>query len=249
MPDDKREPNHPQPPGTGEPPVLERAVDPGAHARALHRRQVTGFLAGLSLSLPLVVSFSWLWPSRRSAWPDERPNSPPTADPVLPPAAPAPVSLPPGVACGAPGLVLELSARRRKVKNYAPVVKFRASLVNAGSLPVTVVLPGDGSEYGLRTPILRWDPPSARRVGCGHIDTATMDEIVVIRPGKRRSLGELNWATEDGPGIYAVTLELEHEPLLEWRGIHGTPPRVLERMRSVPPFRVRSNAVEIEVVA
>lgn len=88
---------HRQPsPSTNEPAILEPAVDPEAHARHVSRRHFAGFLAGLSVSLPLASCFSWLSPRRRAASPNGSPNPAP-ANPVVANPAPA-VSAAPAVA-------------------------------------------------------------------------------------------------------------------------------------------------------
>lgn len=87
-------PSHPpEPPGTGqsngqsngkptgEPPILAPGVDPGAHARQIHRRHVAGFLAGLSMAMPLAAGFSWLSRDRRAACPEPAPSQPALASP------------------------------------------------------------------------------------------------------------------------------------------------------------------------
>jgi hypothetical protein len=65
---------------TSEPPILEPAVP----ARQVHRRHLAGFLAGLSMAMPLAASFSWLRPGRRSATPgpDQNPDPAPAAQPA-----------------------------------------------------------------------------------------------------------------------------------------------------------------------
>jgi hypothetical protein len=88
---------HRQPsPSTSEPAILEPAVDPEAHARQVHRRHFAGFLAGLSVSLPVAAGFSWLSPRRRAACPSGSQNPAP-ANQVLANPAPA-VSAAPAVA-------------------------------------------------------------------------------------------------------------------------------------------------------
>jgi hypothetical protein len=249
MPDRKPDPSHPQqPPGTSEPPLLEPGVEPGARARSIHRRQVASFLAGLSLALPLAASFSWLRSRRRASYPVACPNAHPP-DPVPPCARSQPAAPEPAVApADRTWLEIELTARLLTItRGEQP--ELEAFLVNAGSRPATVILPGDGSEVGWRTPIVRWDPPATGHRRCGNVNAATMDEIVLLQPGARVALGWLGSPTFDGPGTYAVTLELMHDPDLEWRGVPlgEHPPDVMARIRSVPAYRVRSNVVEIRV--
>lgn len=95
MSEPKPPPSHPEtPPRTSEHPILEPAVDPEAGARQVHRRHVAGFLAGLSVAMPLAAGFSWLSSgcrtARRSVSPSPAPASPAPASPAPPThAAPA----------------------------------------------------------------------------------------------------------------------------------------------------------------
>ena len=102
----------------------------------------------------------------------------------------------------APQLRLDLSTRSTKV---APGdwLKFSAVLVNEGREPVTVVLPGDGSTVGWRTPVVRWNPatPAGGR-RCGNINVLEPEEVVRSIPGRasrsRTGSGSPCWSTPAG---------------------------------------------------
>jgi hypothetical protein len=101
-------PSHPaQPPSTSEPPILEPGVDPGAHTRQVHRRHVAGFLAGLSMTMPLAASFAWLSAGRRAAARAARQE--PAAEPVLASPAPPVPAASPAAAIFRPRLLIILS--------------------------------------------------------------------------------------------------------------------------------------------
>jgi hypothetical protein len=154
---------------------------------------------------------------------------------------------------GQPKLRIELRATSPKIKIGAPYVEpFSAELVNDDTAPVTVVLPGDGSESGWRTPIVRWDPP-VQTTGprCGNINRLKPEEVVTLAPGKRLPLKDwLGGPAIGGPGKYKVTLELENVPDLKWTGeplgVHD--PAAMKKVGSSSRFKVLSNVVEVEVV-
>lgn len=125
-----------------------------------------------------------------------------------------------------------------------------AHLVNDGAESVTIVLPGDGSESGMRTPIVRWNPPMREGRRCGNINALTADEVVTLRPGQRiRLKGWTCGPTLSEPGTHKVSLELENIPDLEWKGLpvgqHSK--ATMEKVRRTPRFKAVSNVVEVEV--
>jgi hypothetical protein len=98
---------------------------------------------------------------------------------------------------------------------------FTATLTNAGSRPVTLVMPGDGSLEGDRTPIVEWHfvPRTSVTPGfCGNINTLKLGEVFVLNPGESRELG--NWALPsvmEGP--YRARMTYINEPSTPWRGV------------------------------
>src|SRR5438270_13602482 len=59
------------------------------------------------------------------------------------------------------GLRIALLAERSEVR-AGEDPGWTAALVNDGPGPAPVVLPGDGSDYGWRTPVVRWSPEPHR---------------------------------------------------------------------------------------
>jgi hypothetical protein len=128
--------------------------------------------------------------------------------------------------------------------------------VNDGSVPVTLVQPGDGSDAGWRTPTIDWKArsadgqPAAPSEGgrCGNMNRIHEDEIFVLPPGESR---ELQWLGEPRvqPGRYEVTLRYENAPRhpLSQRALGsrdaGTP--VLTKIRRSTPCRLESNALTV----
>ena len=127
---------------------------------------------------------------------------------------------------------------------------FVAHLVNDAAESITIVLPGDGSECGMRTPIVRWNPPRLEGRRCGNINALKADEIVTLGAGERiRLKGWIQRPTLKEPGTHKVSLELENVPELEWRGepLGQHSISAMERVRRTSAFKAVSNVVEIQV--
>ncbi len=129
--------------------------------------------------------------------------------------------------------------------------QFTAHLVNDGGNVVSVVLPGDGSSDGWRTPVIHWNPPDQGGRFCGNINALTPDEVVDLAPGESVELVWLGRPTFKEVGTYQVTLEYEHVPDRKWHGIplgeHD--PAAMRRVRGVPGIKLTSNVVEVHVRA
>lgn len=146
-------------------------------------------------------------------------------------------------------LRIELSVPQSSVAVNAQVLT-TAHLVNDGREPVDVVLPGDGSTHGMRSPLVVWSHPPLPGI-CGNINALRADEVVTLAPGQRVKLewlGSLQFAT---PGRRRLQLRLEHDPERPWGGVplgeHD--PAAMARVRQIKPFIAVSNEVEIEVKA
>ena len=145
-------------------------------------------------------------------------------------------------------LTIEL---RAEALEYRVGQAFRGSaeLVNPGTEPLTVILPGDGSEVGWRTPVVRWTPALRPMPRCGNTNALSADELVVLQPGQRVELDWLDAPVFQAAGSCAVALELEHDPTLLWNGIPlgRNNPITMIRLRCLAPYRVKSNVVEVTV--
>lgn len=138
-----------------------------------------------------------------------------------------------------------------------PNRKWSASLINHGAEPVVVVLPGDGSSVGWRTPIVRWsvtgeagevEPWSGGR--CGNVNPLAPDEVVTLEAGESVSLDRYGLLAPRLPksGSVEVSLTYENVPDLEWQGLplgrHDA--RAMVRVRASTPLSLRSNVVRFE---
>ncbi len=99
-----------------------------------------------------------------------------------------------------------------------------AYLTNTGTRSLTLVLPGDGSTSGWRTPTIEWLlEPSWQvpwMVRCGNINALRRGEVFRLAPGETRELGP--WIHLPGlrtPGTAKAVMHYSNVPDLEWRGI------------------------------
>jgi len=127
------------------------------------------------------------------------------------------------------------------------VPSVKAALVNEGEEPIMIVLPGDGSSVGLRTPIVRWSHARSS-TGCGFMSGPTLDQIVTVQPQGRVPLRWLHPPRFDEPGTYTVTLEVENKPDMNWQSVGEHDPQAMQKVRQSHRFRALSNPVELTVV-
>ena len=129
--------------------------------------------------------------------------------------------------------------------------RFRGALVNRRRAPVTIVVPGDGSEAGMRTPHTRWeitDPGTGENkgigwIGCGTINSMRPEEIVTLQPGQRRSF--VYWKAVPPPGRYRVVVHYDNDPTWGDAAAPATP--ILALIRRSDRLVLTSKAIEITV--
>lgn len=163
----------------------------------------------------------------------------------------AAVPVPPG---DEPRVDIELKAAAPAAADVYGL-KLTAAIVNRGKAPVTLVLPGDGSDYGWRTPVLKWRVDGQVIKGgprCGNINALRPGEVFVLRPGERKELGAWIGAPALlGAGKHRLTLEYANVPGLKWSGVplgkHDA--ETMKRVQSSTAVRALSNAVMVEVRA
>jgi hypothetical protein len=127
-----------------------------------------------------------------------------------------------------------------------------ATLVNNGDREVTLVEPGDGSESGWRTPIVRWSSdPWRLPPRCGNFNRPTASDVFMLRPGERRVLNPwvfcgLQWLR---PGRHKVSVRYQNIPDLEEAGSWLKENELLDLQRVKESARVSiiSNSVVIVV--
>lgn len=173
---------------------------------------------------------------------------------------------------------LALSAARGEEKSPALVMQFSSpktflqvkeqpqvsvSITNKGEKPVTLVLPGDGSESGWRTPIVNWSvieasskakhPTKAvpqRVLRCGNINPLKADEVFVLAPGESKELK--NWIYLEPfakAGKYNVVFLYANRPTLKWSGLplgeHDA--KAMERVKNSTECSLVSNEVSLTI--
>lgn len=103
-------------------------------------------------------------------------------------------------------------------------------ITNNGKDTVTLVHPGDGSEFGWRTPVVDGTIVDAesgiahslteelKRYGrCGNINALEWGEVFRLAPGETKEIE--TWLPRfRHPGVYKVRLSYVNEPWRQWRG-------------------------------
>ncbi|HET9315135.1 MAG TPA: hypothetical protein VFQ51_06070 [Vicinamibacteria bacterium] len=96
-----------------------------------------------------------------------------------------------------------------------------AVLANAGPRALRLVLPGDGSLDGWRTPRIEWQfTPTVDqvRLRCGNVNALRAGEVFTLQPGESRVLAD--WVTPDVMGEeYRARMVYANEPALAWHGL------------------------------
>ena len=93
-----------------------------------------------------------------------------------------------------------------------------------------LVRPGDGSDRGLRTPLVKWhveampgegDPEAILKavMPCDNISPLRPDEVFTLMPGEAETFRTHVGAAFSKPGKYRVRYEYENRPSMEWGGI------------------------------
>jgi hypothetical protein len=141
-------------------------------------------------------------------------------------------------------------------------LRVEATLTNTGTSPVILVLPGDGSFSGWRTPIIRWSyvahdspqPYSEQFLGtdrfCGNINALRQSEVFTLLPSASRVLNEwINPVVDLAPGRYRLKMHYINEPSRKISGIplgaHET--GVVDVIRRSTACKVVSNEVSLIV--
>jgi hypothetical protein len=141
-----------------------------------------------------------------------------------------------------------------------------ATIINKGKASVTLVLPGDGSECGWRTPLVGFssvkiDKGNARHPAtvpqeygsrCGNINSLKRDEVFTLAPGQSKDLPD--WVGNPRfpePGTYSVVFYYANDPERKWRGVplgqHD--PEAMKRVQKSYPCLLVSNELKLRVRA
>jgi len=149
------------------------------------------------------------------------------------------------------GLVLEVTPLQQSVRPGQPPAA-TAILTNRGERSLTLVMPGDGSERGRRTPFVLWrfEPPTQLDIiGCGSITGLEQGEVFVLAPGDSRVLGSVRAAQFLRAGSYKATVAYENNPDAPFHGMPTKPHDEVELARVRASDRCIVVAAEIQVVS
>ena len=158
--------------------------------------------------------------------------------------APAPPPPPPVVVIGDCGLRATLTELAPRV-GYS---EYSLTLKNGGDRPVTLVVPGDGSFDGRRTPVLTWIATADGKAvvveddaDCGMMNRIEADEVFTLAPDAVRELK--SWVSTPSlvPGTYELALRYRNDPTLT----RGTEERaeVARAVAATQACDVTSNAI------
>ena len=145
----------------------------------------------------------------------------------------------------ATGVELILGPKLQTVKvGDSPLMA--ASVFNRGAKEVILVEPGDGSEFGERTPLIEWSGNSFSGVMCATISPLKESEVFVLEPGHRRAFPRpLECPPFFSPGRYKISMRYTNIPGHSCRG--NPEPAALEKVRRSTEISAVSNSVEIIV--
>ena len=168
----------------------------------------------------------------------------------------------PPVATPTPECELHIEAPAQIKQNSHEQLKVRIN--NVGAVPVTLVLPGDGSEVGWRTPLIEWsltrlDPADSKAapplgIGlrrCGNINRLDPREVFTIKPGENQEISQsVRLPYRMPPGKYSVVFHYSNVPNIEWRGVPlgKHEPAAMRQVKRSTPISLVSNEVIVEII-
>ena len=130
--------------------------------------------------------------------------------------------------------------------------RFSVVLKNEGSKPLRLVLPGDGSAVGWRTPVVTWTasangapvaPEGAAR--CGMMNRIEPSEIVTLAPGASREMRDWLDAPRFAPGTYDLRLTYRNDPALQARKSNGESDEVKRLIAASSACEVTSKPLRV----
>jgi len=172
------------------------------------------------------------------------------------------------------GAQMEVTPSRKALQlhlgHYVDGKDLHVVIRNTGEKSLDLVLPGDGSSSGMRTPIFKWAVVGAngpvKQTGI-HVD-ATIDplqpgEVVRLQSSQTREIPKWIPPIEiSAAGTYQISLRYTNDPHREWASVYRPPRRILspfpsfvdhdetemKRVRTSAPCDLVSEPVEIVVV-
>jgi hypothetical protein len=129
-----------------------------------------------------------------------------------------------------------------------------ACLTNDGKRTLRLVMPGDGSLEGWRTPVIEWtfSPGNMDTVlkwrGCGNVNGIRAGEVFTLAPGESRDLGErILPRVFPGAAEFSAAITYWNDPTVLWRGVPlpAHDQAELDLVHGTDLCRVRSNEIKV----
>lgn len=157
------------------------------------------------------------------------------------------------IAADAPKLDAVLA--RSKLNPTSATPSLELTLTNRGEESVSLVLPGDGSEAGMRTPFLKYTwlqdgkPVPPRGIGrCGNMNALRAGEVFTLKPGESKVIADWLTAIPPGVGTYQLKVSYTNKPNAPFLGLTGKHDEAeMQKLRASTPVSVETNFLDITV--
>ena len=141
--------------------------------------------------------------------------------------------------------------------------KITGELINNGNQSIKLVLPGDGSEDGWRTPYIKWSVVKENGEGskqhefefreamrCGNVNSLNLEDIIELPPNQSIVIDE--WIgyppIPHSSGKYRIKLSYENDPKAKWEGLGFHDKFLLCKAKRTDKIKVMSNEINVEVL-
>lgn len=125
--------------------------------------------------------------------------------------------------------------------------RVKVSIANDGPLPVSLMVPGDGSEDDGRNPTITWTvdgkvPPRGLR--CGNISSLAPRDVVEIASHDSMELDRVHLPEDQAIGVHNVVIRYRNDPAGPMPGFKdgqpGVPAALLAKARATTPCELVS---------
>lgn len=150
---------------------------------------------------------------------------------------------------------LDAVLARSKLNPTSATPSLELTLTNRGEVPVALVLPGDGSECGWRTPFLNFTwlqdgkpVPPRGLCRCGNMNALQAGEVFTLKPGESKVITDWLAAVPPGVGAYQLKVSYTNKPDAEFLGLAVEHDEAeIQKLRASTPVSVESNAIDITI--
>jgi len=159
-------------------------------------------------------------------------------------------------------LAIHLSVAN-EVMTVSTYPEITITLINHGTRKATLVLPGDGSERGWRTPIIGWavkssddltpypkEVPLNTRPRCGDMNALERSEIISLDPGTSVTLSSAERPRLITPGRFHIRFYYLNVPNCGWNGgdLGHASDDAMQAMRASTPCFIISDELSVTVI-